>query len=489
MPVQVLCPNPKCQKALSLGDDLAGRGVRCPHCGTSFRAAGSTHRSSASTIAPPGAPPAAPAAAPEAPPLIGPYAVRAKLGEGAFGMVYKGFDEKLGRDVAIKVLKPSALGSAKYIERFLREAKVVAQMLHGNIVPVYQLGEHGSGYFIASAFIPGEPLSQVIPENGLDPARAVRLVVQLLEALAYAHDRGVLHRDVKPSNAMLDAKDTLYLMDFGLAGLVGENEGRMTQDGTVMGTAAYMPPEQARGAIQLVGPASDQYSAGVVLYELLTGHLPFEGGPVQALIYNAINTPPPPPSEWRPDLDPWLERLCLRALAKDPAARFGSCRQFADALRDWLAGRGKAASGAVVEVIPADEGLIPEAILAGGGGARAVAAPGQAKTRPTVGKETAPRPAPAKPGTGGRGNQAVRGTVRVAKPITADVPAARQTTAVPPAAPARSRVGWLILALALTLLPVLAAGGYVAFQFSQGGGKATTEPAKTRPGLRDLMDK
>src|SRR5262249_18315257 len=148
--------------------------------------------------------------------------------------------------------------------------------------------------------------------------RAVRLVIQLLDALAYAHERGVLHRDVKPANAMLDAADKVFLMDFGLAGLVGQDEGRMTQDGTVMGTPSYMAPEQARGGVNGVGPAADQYSAGGVLYELLTGHLPFEGGPSQVVLYNVINTQAPALSTWRPGLDPGLEAICLRALSKDP---------------------------------------------------------------------------------------------------------------------------------------------------------------------------
>ncbi len=171
----------------------------------------------------------------------------------------------------------------------------------------------------------------------MEASRAVRLVLQLLEALAYAHERGVLHRDVKPANIMLDDHDHLWLMDFGLAGWVGQGEGRMTQDGTVMGTPSYMAPEQAAGQVQRVGPASDQYSAGVVLYELLTGALPFEGGPMPVLVYNIIHTGPPRPSQWRADLDPALEATCLKALAKSPEDHFADCRAFGDALRAWQA--------------------------------------------------------------------------------------------------------------------------------------------------------
>jgi serine/threonine-protein kinase len=275
--------------------------------------------------------------APGLPATVGGYHVRKELGRGAFGVVYRAHDPALDREVAIKVLNRDALGSPKAVERFLREARVVGQMHHNHIVPVYQLGEQDGAHFIVSKFVEGQVLSEAIAEDGMDPDRAVGLVVQLLEALAYAHDRQVIHRDVKPSNAVLDGDGQLYLMDFGLAGWVGQDAGRMTQDGTVMGTAAYMAPEQAKGDILNVDRAADQYSAGVVLYELLTGRLPFEGGPIQVLLYNVINTEPPPPSEWRP-VDAGLEEIVLRSLAKKPQDRFPDCRAMARALRAWQDG-------------------------------------------------------------------------------------------------------------------------------------------------------
>jgi tRNA A-37 threonylcarbamoyl transferase component Bud32 len=365
MPVQAACP--KCKKPLSLGDDLGNRPVKCPSCGATIRITPSAESASRQS----GAGSARPASsggsksASGLPERISRYSVRKVLGEGAFGVVYKCHDPSLDREVAIKKLRPDALGSAKYVERFLREAKVVARMLHGNIVPVYELGEEQGAYFIASAFIPGQSLADIIPENGLEAGRAVRLVLQLLEALAYAHDQGVLHRDVKSSNAMLGEKDTLFLMDFGLAGWVGQDSGRMTQDGAVMGTPSYMPPEQASGQIQGVGPAADQYSAGVVLYELLTGHLPFEGGPIQAILFNVINTPPPPLSEFRPDVDPQLEAICLKAMAKKPEERFVDCRGFIDALKSWQAGTGGVAVSRenVLEVIPVSPKAEPPATV------------------------------------------------------------------------------------------------------------------------------
>jgi serine/threonine-protein kinase len=298
----------------------------------------------------------------ELPPAIGPYRVSRELGRGAFGVVYQGHDPRLKRDVAIKVLNRDALHSGKAAERFLREAQVVAQMHHNHIVPVYELGEHDGCHYIASRFVPGQTLADLIPDEGMEPGQAVALVLQLLEGLAYAHKMGVMHRDVKPANAIVDGEGQLYLMDFGLAGWVGQGEGRATQDGTVMGTPAYMPPEQARGDIQQVREAADQYSAGVVLYELLTGHLPFEGGPIHVLLYNVINTPPPPPSEFRPDLDPQLEEICLRALAKDPEERFPGCREFADALRAWQSFQGSPGPIIVAAVARTEPATVPETV-------------------------------------------------------------------------------------------------------------------------------
>jgi serine/threonine-protein kinase len=267
--------------------------------------------------------------------VIGPYQVSGELGRGAFGVVYQGFDPALKRDVAIKVLNRSIIGSARAVERFLREAQVVAGMHHNHIVPVYQLGEHDGGYYIASRLIRGSTLADVIPEQGLPARRAVGLIVQLLDALAHAHDRGVIHRDVKPENALLDEEGQLYLTDFGLAGFVGG--AQMTQDGALLGTPAYLAPEQAQGRQGEIGAAADQYSAGVVLYELLTGHQPFEGVPLSVLIHNIVNTPPPPLTELRADLDASLQALCLKALSKRPEDRFTDCRAMARALCDWQA--------------------------------------------------------------------------------------------------------------------------------------------------------
>jgi TPR repeat protein len=313
MPTIVQCPNPACAAPCSIADGLAKQPVRCPRCGKPFLP------SSAATI-------------------IGRYQTRVRLGAGAFGTVFRAYDPQLDREVALKLLKPEALSSSQAVERFQREARAAAKMLHPHIVPVFDAGKHGDSHYIASAFIAGRTLAALIPEEGMEPRRSAGLALQLVDALAYAHGQNVLHRDVKPANIMVDDRDHLYLMDFGLAGSIQQQRTRMTQLGSVMGTPAYMSPEQAAGDTRSVGPAADQYSAGVVLYELLTGRPPFEG-PVEIVLFNVIQMEPKWPSVCRPGLDPALEAICLRAMAKKPADRFRDTAAFTAALREWLSGR------------------------------------------------------------------------------------------------------------------------------------------------------
>jgi serine/threonine protein kinase len=270
------------------------------------------------------------------PARIGRYEVRARLGVGGFGTVYRAHDPQLDRDVAVKVFGPGVFSDPHTAERFQREARATVRMLHPHIVPVYDVGRHEDAFYIASAFVAGRTLAELIPAGGMEPRQAVLYTVQLVEALGYAHRQGVLHRDVKPANALVDeTRGRLFLIDFGLA--VPQELLRLTQAGAVLGTPAYMAPEQARGDLERIGPASDLYSAGVVLYQLLTGRLPFEG-PLPVMLYNTVHTPAPPPSTHRPSLDLALDAIVLRALAKKPEERYGSGEEFSAALRTWLAG-------------------------------------------------------------------------------------------------------------------------------------------------------
>ncbi|HYH66905.1 MAG TPA: protein kinase, partial [Urbifossiella sp.] len=323
------CPNPTCGKPYHVDGSAAGRKLRCKHCSHVFPAPSSV------TAGP--VPPGRSAPATLAPgQRLGRYEIRDTLGAGAFGQVYRAFDPVLRREVALKVLKPELTSDEVGVARFLREATAAAGLQHPHIVPVYDAGQDDGRYFIASALITGKPLADAVPATGADFGTAARVVRQLAEALAYAHEQGVVHRDVKPANALLDAGGNLLLTDFGLASH-RDADTKLTHDGAVMGTPAYMSPEQASGQPGGAEPATDQYAAGVVLYELLTGSLPFVGPPA-VVMYGTIHTPPTPPSGLRPGVPPDLEAVCLKALSKQPADRYPSCAALADDLRRWLAG-------------------------------------------------------------------------------------------------------------------------------------------------------
>ena len=271
------------------------------------------------------------------PPTIDRYQVRELLGEGAFGSVYRAFDSRLERDVALESAAARCMTSREAVERFFREAKAAAKLLHPHIVPVHDAGLAGDAYYIASAYIRGKTLAAALSSGGMEVRRAAELAAELAAALGYAHQQGVLHRDVKPENVLLDEQGYLYLMDFGLAGWLQEGYTRLTQDGAVIGTPLYMSPEQAAGVMDQVGPWSDLYSVGVVLYQLLTARLPFEASHSAVLVYQIVHMAPVPPSRFRPGLNAELEALCLKALAKRPEERFGSGEEMAAALAGWAA--------------------------------------------------------------------------------------------------------------------------------------------------------
>ena len=328
MSLETSCPNPACARRYTLAESVAGRSVKCKACGRTFVAGGSATIDAKAT-APPGA------AAPDGG-AVGRFVVRGKLGAGAFGTVYRAYDPHLDREVALKVPNPGATANAKHVERFLREAKAAANLRHPHIVPVFDAGRDGDRYYIASAFIDGKPLADDIPDGGTDFTRAARLARELADALAYAHEQGIVHRDVKPQNVMLDTHDRVHLMDFGLASRQ-EEAARLTSDGAVMGTPSYMAPEQAAGQKGEAQPAADQYAVGVVLYELLTGRVPFEG-PLPVVIHNAIHTEPDAPRTLRADIPRDLETICLKAMSKRPEGRYADCQALADDLRRWLEG-------------------------------------------------------------------------------------------------------------------------------------------------------
>jgi tRNA A-37 threonylcarbamoyl transferase component Bud32 len=334
--MRVQCPNPECGKRYKVDDAKSGHSVVCKRCGEKFSlspANRGTHDGDpqAETIL---------YKAPEKPDQVdipkklGRFEIRSRIGAGAFGAVYRAHDPVLDREVALKVPRAAALEKSQARARFLREPKAAAQLRHPHIVPVFDAGSDGEHYYIASAYIEGRTLEDVIDHRRPDFRQTAEIVRHLAEALDYAHGMGVVHRDVKPANIMIDTHGEALLTDFGLARLE-QSEEKLTQDGSVMGTPAYMAPEQADGSMGEVGPASDQYGLGVVLYELLCGEVPFSGPPT-VLLHNTLHQEPDRPRSRNPQVPVDLETICLKALAKSPGDRYADCAAMSEDLRRWI---------------------------------------------------------------------------------------------------------------------------------------------------------
>jgi eukaryotic-like serine/threonine-protein kinase len=265
--------------------------------------------------------------------ILGKFRLVDVVGQGGFGTVFRAIDTGLGRVVAVKVPKEGVLGSEKEQERFIREAQSAAALRHAHIVTVFEIGGTRERPFIVSAFVSGSTLSKALACRQFDPREAATVVRLVADALQYAHERGVIHRDVKPSNIMLDDRSKPYLMDFGLARRDGV--AVITHDGAILGTPAYMSPEQAEG--KAAGAKSDIYSLGVVLYELLTGQRPFQGT-VQSVLHQVINAQPPSPIVANRAVPRDLEKICLKCMEKLPDDRYESAGELADDLSRFLEG-------------------------------------------------------------------------------------------------------------------------------------------------------
>ncbi|GEM_PF-1283195 len=309
------------------------------------------------------------------------YRIVEKLGEGGMGVVYKAMDESLDRAVAIKALSSELSHDPQLVERFRTEAKAQAHLNHTNIATLYSFLVQEGDCFMVMEFVEGESFDQMIRRRGPIPHQeAIPLFKQALLGLGFAHRMGIIHRDIKPGNMMVNRNGIVKVMDFGIAKVMGGR--RLTRTGTQMGTVYYMSPEQIRGATLDV--RSDIYTLGVMLYELLTAHLPFEGENDYQIMSDHVNTSPPPPSRFYPYLPKGVENAVLKALEKDPNARFQSVEEFGAALEHPEA----LAAGTQQAVIPA-AGLRPTVIESG------------AATAPAFRPGTAPpTPAPATPGFG-----------------------------------------------------------------------------------------
>ena len=266
--------------------------------------------------------------------LDGRYRVISRLGSGGMADVYLAQDTLLGRQVALKLLHHRFSQDQEFVERFRREASSAAGLSHPNVVSVFDRGEWDDTYYIAMEYLPGRSLKAVLREHGrLSPDDAIDITIQILLALGFAHKRGIIHRDIKPHNVILDAEGRAKVTDFGIA-RAGASD--MTMTGSIMGTAQYLSPEQAQG--YAVSEASDIYAVGVVLYELLTGGVPFEGESAVTIALKQVSVEPTPPSQRNPLVSPALDAVVMRAMAKDPAARFASADELIAALQQARAG-------------------------------------------------------------------------------------------------------------------------------------------------------
>ena len=262
---------------------------------------------------------------------VGPYRVIEQLGQGGMATVFKAYHAALDRYVALKVLHPAFLEDPNFLARFQREARLVAKLEHPNIVPIYDFSEHAGQPYLVMKFIEGETLKARLTNETLRAEDILRVVDAVGAALAYAHRQGILHRDVKPSNVILAEDGQIYLADFGLARIAQSGESTLSSD-MILGTPQYISPEQAMGAKDL-DARTDIYSFGVMIYEMVVGRVPFSSDTPFSIIHDHIYSPLPLPHEINPNISPELERMLLKALAKDREDRFSTIEEMVSAFR------------------------------------------------------------------------------------------------------------------------------------------------------------
>ncbi len=274
--------------------------------------------------------------------LGGRYQVQDRIGTGGMATVFRGRDDVLGRTVAIKTMLPQYATDPSFAARFKQEAQAAAALQSPYIVSVYDWGKDGDTYFIVMEYLRGTDLKSGIRKHGaLDCKKVAQIGSQIAQALSVAHKHDIIHRDIKPQNIMVQPDGNIKVMDFGIA---RAKNSHLTQDNSVLGTAHYVSPEQTQG--KELGPTTDIYSLGIVMYESATGQVPFKGDDAISVALKQVNEQPMPPSQLNPNVDPSLEAIILKCMQKDPAARFQTADELNRALRDYLAGRLAAVAGA-----------------------------------------------------------------------------------------------------------------------------------------------
>ena len=291
---------------------------------------------------------------------VGPYRIIEQLGQGGMATVFKAYHPALDRYVAIKVLHPAFKEDPNFLARFQREARIVAKLEHPHIVPVYDFSEHKGMAYLVMRYVEGETLKAHLEGEPLPPERILEILQPVAEALAYAHEQEVLHRDIKPSNVMLTPEGGIFLTDFGLARMAQSGESTLSQD-MMIGTPQYMSPEQAKG--EEVDERTDIYSLGVVLFEMLTGRVPFSADTPYAVIHDHIYTPLPLPTTIKPDIFPALERMVLKALAKEQDDRYQKVTELVLAFEDAVVEAASGVAPAPEEEEVAEPAIVPSTVV------------------------------------------------------------------------------------------------------------------------------
>ncbi|MDX1687394.1 MAG: protein kinase [Candidatus Promineifilaceae bacterium] len=384
--------------------------------------------------------------------LGGRYQIESLLGQGGMSAVYKATDPNLGRVVAVKLIHPHLSSDPEFVRRFEEEARAVAQLRHPNIIQVYDFDHDEDAYYIVFEFVPGETLQarlKRLHEGGrtMPLERTVSIGSQMADALNYAHNRGLIHRDVKPANVMLNVQNEPILMDFGIVKIVGGTQHTAT--GAVMGTARYMSPEQIKG--ERVDERTDLYSLGVMLFEMASGRAPFEADSAMTVMMMHVNDPVPDLSNLRPEVPLALKRIINRALAKDPGDRFQGAGEIAEALRNI---------GSFEQTAAADPTVVetPEQVQ------RPATADDPKETVVEPVEQVTPTPASAQPGPAPAGS-ATGGAPPTSPPGDAASPA----TASPPAGTALSRRRMATIGIGALLVFLLLACGVGAALVLSGG--------------------